>query len=609
MLFNALIFAQFNNVQVSKPGSNSPEEVAIAINRQNPSEMAAGANISFSYNSSDSGQTWTQKNLSSTFGVWGDPCVIYDTTGNLYFAHLSYPSFSYWIDRIVVQKSTDNGDSWNNGVGIGFNSPKNQDKEWLEVDRTNSHYAGNVYTAWTEFDNYGSPNPLDSTRILFSRTTDEGETWSEPVRVSDVGGDARDGDNTVEGAVPAVGPNGEVYLSWAGPLGLVFDKSTDGGLTFGKDKIVSGIPGGWDFGISGISRADGLPITACDISNSQYRGNIYINWSDQRNGTSNTDIFFIKSTDSGETWSDVIKVNYDNTERQQFFSWMTVDEANGNIYIVFYDRRTTTGNYTDVYLARSTDGGETFKNYQINNESFLPDANVFFGDYINIDAYNGIIRPIWMSMNNGNLSVWTALLNDSMFNTSISGFNVAMGYYNSILVWNNSGSDVQSFDIERKYGSDISWTKIKSILSDSSPNYSFVDSNLIIGEYSYRIKQINIDSSYAYTNVKSVFISEVNDVNGNNVPSGFKLYQNYPNPFNPSTVISFALPKRMFVKLEVFNILGQKIATLINGYKSAGIHESIFQAENSNVKIGSGVYVYSLTAGKFRISRKMEMLK
>ena len=83
-----------------------------------------------------------------------------------------------------------------------------------------------------------------------------------PFRISDTGGDCIDSDNTVEGAVPAVGPNGEVYIVWAGPLGLVFDKSLDGGLSFGKDKVIGDMPGGWDFSVDGLDRANGMPNTA-----------------------------------------------------------------------------------------------------------------------------------------------------------------------------------------------------------------------------------------------------------------------------------------------------------------------------------------------------------
>jgi hypothetical protein len=66
----------------------------------------------------------------------------------------------------------------------------------------------------------------------------------------------------------SVGPNGEIFLAWSGPLGIMFDKSTDGGVTFGKEVFVTSQPGGRDFNVPGIYRCNGLPITACDVSNS-----------------------------------------------------------------------------------------------------------------------------------------------------------------------------------------------------------------------------------------------------------------------------------------------------------------------------------------------------
>ncbi len=419
LFLSSISYAQFPNVRVSAPNSNNPEEVTIAINPVDPNILAAGANIDYFYISTDGGNTWKESTLQSSLGVWGDPCVVFDDSGYIYFAHLSNPVNGYWIDRIVVQRSTDYGATWNDGVGIGLKAPRNQDKEWLAVDLTNSQYHGNIYMSWTEFDDYGNQSDNCHSRILFSRSTDRGLTWSEPITISDFEGNCIDEDETAEGAVPAVGPNGEIYIAYALNEKIYFTKSLDGGKSFSRNKEIMTQPGGWDFSIPGISRANGLPVTMCDVSNSPFRGNIYVLVSDQRNGISNTDVFITRSTDSGITWSDPIKVNSDNSSRHQFFCWGTVDSSTGNIYVSYYDRRNTSDVNTEFYLARSTDGGQSFEEFKITDEHFTPTRNVFFGDYTGISAYKGKIYPIWMELQNYNLSVWTALIEDSLLITSV----------------------------------------------------------------------------------------------------------------------------------------------------------------------------------------------
>jgi hypothetical protein len=213
----------------------------------------------------------------------------------------------------------------------------------------------------------------------------------------------------------------------------MFDKSMNGGLTWGGDVFVSSQPGGWDYLVPGIYRCNGLPITACDVSNSPYRGNIYVNWTDQRNGLNNTDVFITKSTNGGVTWSPARMVNDDLTQTQQFFSWMTIDQVTGYIHVVFYDRRSSATNATDVFVARSTDGGETFANFKVSQSSFTPTSGVFFGDYTNIAAYNGKVYPIWMRLDGSALSVWIALVND----TSTVGVPTEEGYASSFALYQN----------------------------------------------------------------------------------------------------------------------------------------------------------------------------
>jgi hypothetical protein len=287
-----------------------------------------------------------------------------------------------------------------------LNGTKAQDKHWPVVDRNNNM----MYVTWTQFDVYASASPTDSSIILFSKSSDAGLSWSDVKRINKLAGDCIDSDNTVEGAVPAVGPNGEVYVCWAGPLGLTFNRSLDQGEHWqDEETIIGNIPGGWDFDIPGIFRANGLPVTVCDLSNGPHRGTIYVNWSDQRMGTDDTDIWLIKSTDGGQSWTAPHRVNDDIGAHQQFFTYMAVDQATGYLYFVFYDRRDYTDDNTDVYMAVSQDGGETFINRRISETPFLPIKDVFFGDYTNVTVSNGIVRPIWTRLNNGELSIWTHL--------------------------------------------------------------------------------------------------------------------------------------------------------------------------------------------------------
>ncbi|GAB4329704.1 MAG: hypothetical protein Kow0037_04880 [Calditrichia bacterium] len=506
-------FAQFPNIRVSDFAITDPEEVCITINPQNPLQLAVGANINYYFISEDGGLNWNTHILYSSFGVWGDPCLVFSPDGSLFYGHLSNPPGPGWLDQIVVQKSTNLGASWNDGAEIGFNNFRDQDKEWIGIDTNpGSPYYQNMYIAWTEFDEYGSNNPQDSTRIRFSRSIDGGLTWSLATTISDRGGDCLDDDNTVEGAVPAVGPNGEIYLSWSGPLGIVFDKSLDGGLTFGNDKVVGPQVAGWGQNVEGIYRCNGLPITLCDVSNSPYRGTIYIVFADQVNSPLDTDVFLYKSTDGGESWSGRIRVNADSSGRHQFFPWATIDPATGALYVVYYDRRNTSGWDTEVWMARSLDGGETFQEFRVSETAFTPNPNIFFGDYIGIAALNGMVYPVWMRMDGVNLSVWCAIVDDTPL-----------------------------------------------LLNTNNPE----------------------------------------------LPEDFRLYQNYPNPFNGQTSIRYYLTKPEVVQLEVFNSLGQKVATLAAGKQAAGEHLVQLNAEGWS----SGVYTYRLKTGHGQQSRRLLLLK
>lgn len=416
-LANCAINAQssYKNIQIDAQAdifTYPPCEPSIAINPKNPDNIVGGAILDKVYVSMDGGLTWDVDKLESKYGVYGDPCVVANNKGDFYYLHLSDPTglnraSEEWLDRIVCQRSKDKGDNWSDGSSIGHNGAKDQDKEWASCSVSSKR----VYATWTQFDKYNSKEAGDSSNVMFSCTNRRANKWSQAIRINQISGDCLDDDDTVEGAVPACGKGKEVYVAWARGESIWFDRSMDGGRTWLDTDIRAGdIVGGWVHDIPGVARCNGMPVTCCDVSDGPNSGMIYVNYTDQKNGVADTDVWLISSADQGDSWTAPVRVNNDGPGRHQFFSWMDVDPITGHIYIVFYDRRNYEDNQTDVILATSVDGGKTFSNEVISESPFVPLKKDFLGDYNNIDAYNGVVRPIWTRQDNGKSSVWTAII-------------------------------------------------------------------------------------------------------------------------------------------------------------------------------------------------------
>jgi len=416
----ALTFGQYGKIaEVSKESDHNPVETTITINPQNPKNIVASCTMvtkfvpgysDFTYASTDGGITWTEvQNENTEKRIQGDDGVSYGINGRVYHSYLAFWDSSRRQGKqassgIFISSSKDGGFNWDRRAvvvdHINTRAPM-EDKPYVIADNSSvSKYKNNVYLAWTHFAIYGSHNPADSSQIYFSRSVDSGKTFSSPMRISETGGDCIDSSNTVEGAIAAVGPNGEVFVVWAGPKGIVMTESNDGGETFGQEKVIGWIYHGWDLEVPGIGRANGMPVTKVDNSNSPYRGTIYVNWVDNRYG--DPDVFLKYSRDSGKTWSNVIRVNDDKIRngKYQFFTWMSVDPVDGSINIIFYDRRDMNGTFTGLTLARSVDGGKTFVNYKIDQIPFECNPKIFFGDYIGIDSYNGEVAADYMYFKN-----------------------------------------------------------------------------------------------------------------------------------------------------------------------------------------------------------------
>ncbi len=158
--------------------------------------------------------------------------------------------------------------------------------------------------------------------------------------------------------------------------------------------------------------------------------------------------------------------------------------------------------------------------------------------------------------------------------------------------------DNYGFDVERSVISE-EWEKIGFVEgygnSNSPKSYSFTDNPNGGSKFKYRLKQIDTDGAYEYSDIVEVEI----------IPYEFILYQNYPNPFNPSTNIKSQVSESGFVSLKVYDVLGKEVATVINEEKPSGSYEIEFDATN----LPSGVYFYRLQAGSFIETKKMVLMK
>jgi hypothetical protein len=359
------------------------------------------------YWSLDGGTSWSGADNPPFGGNGGDPASVIGPNGYYYEGYLVGGSYA-----LGIAVSTNSGANWSTHTVYASG---NQDKEHVMVDKTaSSPYVNRVYYPWSN---------LNASQVGLVYSTDFGSTWSAYKNVS--AGVVTSGFG--QGPNVQTAANGDVYVCYAvydanwtdGEDAIGFSKSTDGGATWTGTRAYDHL----NFGIRGTlsskggMRVNSFPSMAVDRSGGPNDGNIYICWP-QRSvapAGNDPDVIMVKSTDGGTTWSAPFRVNDDalNNGKDQIFPWCTVDQSTGQLMVVFYDSRNVSNNMAEVFMATSYDGGDTFNNFVVSDQSFVfgPIAGFaggYGGDYIGIAAVNDVAYPYWMDSRTGNSQGWMA---------------------------------------------------------------------------------------------------------------------------------------------------------------------------------------------------------
>ena len=443
------LFLNSNCIVVETEKSKMQNESSIAVNPLNPLNLIASAvdyrdnSSSWVYVSHDGGKTWDNINLGKPPELphWkssNDPSVAFGPDGTGYLVFGAFPrsdTGSTGENAVMISKTTDEGRTWYKThipviihQGPDVEHEYFEDKYYISVDNAiASPHRGNLYIPWKRV------TPRDSaTQIVISHSSDRGDTWTEPINVSlRLPGSSEDTTFGQSFPLAAVGAEGEVYVVWNHGIehGVGFAKSTDGANSFSDPRIIhnynifgtttnlgsTAIPI-WRHAVKNVVRAEAYPVIVCDTTAGERRGNVYVCWAADKT----PNIYFSRSEDGGDTWSDPLIVNSDTTG-DQFWAWMSIDPANGDLAIMYLDSRNDPANLlSECYVSYSADGGATWTDRraaEINSDLRRnPFGGNFAGDYSGMAFYHGKIYPSWVDMRSAvkdiyDSDVYTAIIN------------------------------------------------------------------------------------------------------------------------------------------------------------------------------------------------------
>ncbi|MBL8192427.1 MAG: exo-alpha-sialidase [Blastocatellia bacterium] len=432
--------------------------------------------------SQDGGTSWKQSFLPSVGGFnLGDGVLGVDTKGNFYYAMIGLDFNNRSL--IAVSRSTNGGKTWLRPVDASTTAggiDDFQDKEWLAVDRSaKSRFKDNVYVSWTKFPFSGVP------KIMFAASNKRGKKFQKPIVIAE----SISNDSAIQGSMIATGPNGEVYVVWSdrslvGVFSTVLirlSKSTDGGKTFSEPTTIASFTNP-AFPSNGVFSGNAFPSIAVDISNSANQGNIYVVFSGRLdNREDRAEVLLVTSKDGGATWSNLTKLNDDNSLADQILPSIAVAD-DGAVAASWYDRRNDLTNLSllDVYATVSTDGGNSFSaNQRITNANWpliptpLELRAGYHGDYSQLSTIGDKFLFNWGDDRNGiDTDVYLAIKSASeIADPTKAGFIISAKDSSKV----TKPGGLTSFFIDRKILSGDS--NFTFTATSNTPNLSFDFSN------------------------------------------------------------------------------------------------------------------------------------
>ncbi|MCX6150335.1 MAG: ice-binding family protein [Ignavibacteriales bacterium] len=195
----------------------------------------------------------------------------------------------------------------------------------------------------------------------------------------------------------------------------------------------------------------------------------------------------------------------------------------------------------------------------------------------------------------------TVTINYANIPIELTSFSATADKNDVILSWSTTTeTNNQGFEIQRRNTNNNEFERVGFVKGNGTTTavkiYTFSDKDILAGNYGYRLKQVDYDGRFEYSDEIEINITR---------PLEYVITQNYPNPFNPTSAIRYAIPKIDFVKISIYDMLGKEIKVLVNEEKTPGNYEIIFDAK----ELASGIYFYKINAGEFSQIKKMILMK